>query len=137
MNGRREMKLQNSYRYKEEWYLECGKEYNDHGDVRDEIEVAYKMMYEALKKVIYGHFQCNMVTNKDIMVTCCDINLTCFFIRLNYGHLFGSYGHISGCYGHFLLLTVTFLFQNLNYFFKEWRTRTGGRERNYKYNDEL
>ena len=96
MNGRRKMKLKNSYCYNEEWYLECGNKYNDHGDIHDESEKNYKMMYEAIiKRVIYGHFQCDTVTNKDIMVTCCDINLTCFFIRLNYGHLFGPYGNIS------------------------------------------
>jgi len=82
MNGRRKTKLKNSYRYKEEWYLECGNKYNDHGDVHDESEVDYKMMYEALKNVIYGHFQCDTVTNKDIIVTCCDINLTCFFNKV-------------------------------------------------------
>ena len=40
----------NAYCYKEEWYLEYGNRYNDHGDVHDESEVDYKMMYEALKK---------------------------------------------------------------------------------------
>ena len=28
------------------WYLECGNKYNDHGDVHDESEKNYKMMYE-------------------------------------------------------------------------------------------
>ena len=50
MNGTRNTKLKKSYRYKEEWYLEYGNKYNDHGDVHDESEVDYKMMYEALKK---------------------------------------------------------------------------------------
>ena len=49
-NGRKKTKLKNAYCYKDEWYLECGNRYNDHGDVHDESEVAYKMMYEALKK---------------------------------------------------------------------------------------
>ena len=77
INGRRKTKLKYLYRYKEEWYLECGNKYNDNDDVHDESEIDYNMIYEALKiKVIYGHFQCDTVTNKYIMITCCDINLT-------------------------------------------------------------
>ena len=76
-------------------------------------------MYDALiKKVIYGHFQCDTVTNKDIMVTCCDINLT-GFVRLNHGHLFRSYGHICKC----IMVTLCYLrslsVSKLNSFFKE------------------
>ena len=49
-DGRKKTRLKNAYYYKGEWYLESGNRYNDHGDVRDESEVDYKMMYEALKK---------------------------------------------------------------------------------------
>ena len=49
-NGRRKTRLKNAYRYKNEWYFECGNKYNDHGDVHDESEVDCKMMYENLKK---------------------------------------------------------------------------------------
>ena len=46
MNRRKKTKLKNSYFYNKEWYLECGNKYNDHGDVHDESEKNYKMMYE-------------------------------------------------------------------------------------------
>ena len=58
---------------------------------------------------MYGHSQCDMVTNKDIMVTCCDITLTCCFYKvkllsliwvirsyiLMLWSLFVTYGHFS------------------------------------------
>ena len=50
LNGRRKLKLKNLSFYNDEWYLECGNKYNDHGDVHDESENNYKMMYEVLKK---------------------------------------------------------------------------------------
>ena len=48
MNGRKKTKLKNSYFYNEEWYLECGSKYIDHGDVPEDHEVSYKLMHEKL-----------------------------------------------------------------------------------------
>ena len=108
-DGRKKTKLKNAYCYNGEWYLESGNKYNDHGDVCDE-EKDYKMLYEDLKKrVIYGHFQGDTVTNKDIMVTFCDITLTCCFYKIELWSLiwiiwsyipmlwslFVTYGHFS------------------------------------------
>ena len=108
-DGRKKTKLKNAYFYDGEWYLESGNKYNDHGDVCEE-ENDYKMMYEDLKKkVIYGHFQGDTVTNKDIMVTFCDITLTCCFYKIELWSLiwiiwsyipmlwslFVTYGHFS------------------------------------------
>ena len=49
MNGRRKTKLKSLHFYNEEWYLECGNKYNDHGDVHDESEKNYKTIYESLR----------------------------------------------------------------------------------------
>ena len=48
-------KLNNSHCYGEEWYLECENKYNDHGEVIENDDFSYKIKYEELKKVIYGH----------------------------------------------------------------------------------
>ena len=69
-------KLNNSHCYGEEWYLECENKYNDHGEVIENDDFSYKIKYKELKKVIYGHVWCHMVTNIDITVTCCVIKLT-------------------------------------------------------------
>ena len=50
LNGRRKTKLKIRIFYNEEWYLECGNKYNDHGDVHDESDNNYKIMYKVLKK---------------------------------------------------------------------------------------
>ena len=72
------------------------------------VKLPIRWCMKYFKKVIYNHFQCDAVTNKDIMVTCCVIYLTWFFkvklwsliwvIRsyiLKWWSLFVTYGHFS------------------------------------------
>ena len=60
------MKLQNSYRYKEEWYLECGKNIMLKKKVSDEIldHLKTRMIVESQKQKIE-------VRNNNIMVDVC------------------------------------------------------------------